>query len=596
MLEDGFRTGDLYWSASDHGVMVEPLTARRIDIVRGPASLIYSGNALGGVVDFDTRDADTPFEALARAEVGSFDYQRGQLALGGEGEAASASANLTWFEQDGFREYGAQEALRGFGTFEYDLSETLEAEVSVLYSDSELELPGPQTLAQIDAGSEASQPNNIRGDWRRFSERLRLGGDLEFEEGGRALTLGGSIMQTDVEFRRRDVQVEDNQDIALVARYRDATVFQSAEIGANLIYQRNDRQQEQFFNGGGTPPSFSGAKGDQWADNDLAATRLTVLGVAGFDLAGPVRLDVAAGWDWHTRVIEENFDATRADRPAATLDRSYDGFNGLALVSIDAPNGLTVFGGLSHVVEPPTYDVLLINRAGTPGPMNALLNGADPRRPLVRDLDAQTAVTLEGGVRGQLGGVNLDVTVFRSWIDNEIVSTTNAVTQNVTSVGNADDTLRFGVEAAATLQVAEAVFRSDDRLRLALDWTWIDASFDDDPVFGDNTLPIVVEHLLEARGVYRRGPISAEVFLTHAPDGGFADYANTVQADGYTTLGARFSYDFGPALAFIEGRNITDEQYVSSVIGARNNLNGQDNAIFAPGEPAAVTVGLQVDF
>ena len=51
MLEDGFLTGDLYWSASDHGVMVEPLTAHRIDVVRGPASLIYSGNALGGVVN-----------------------------------------------------------------------------------------------------------------------------------------------------------------------------------------------------------------------------------------------------------------------------------------------------------------------------------------------------------------------------------------------------------------------------------------------------------------------------------------------------------------------------------------------------------------
>jgi len=56
MLEDGFRTGDLYWSASDHGVMVEPLTAQRIDIVRGPASLIFSGNALGGVVDVVRHD------------------------------------------------------------------------------------------------------------------------------------------------------------------------------------------------------------------------------------------------------------------------------------------------------------------------------------------------------------------------------------------------------------------------------------------------------------------------------------------------------------------------------------------------------------
>ncbi len=51
MLEDGNRTGDLYQTASDHGVMVEPLTATRIEVVRGPAGLLYGANALGGVVN-----------------------------------------------------------------------------------------------------------------------------------------------------------------------------------------------------------------------------------------------------------------------------------------------------------------------------------------------------------------------------------------------------------------------------------------------------------------------------------------------------------------------------------------------------------------
>ncbi len=51
MLEDGNRVGDLYQTASDHGVMVEPLTAQRIEVVRGPAGLLYASNALGGVVN-----------------------------------------------------------------------------------------------------------------------------------------------------------------------------------------------------------------------------------------------------------------------------------------------------------------------------------------------------------------------------------------------------------------------------------------------------------------------------------------------------------------------------------------------------------------
>ncbi len=56
MLEDGGRTGDLYQTASDHGVMVEPLTAQRMEVVRGAASLLYGSNALGGVVNVIRED------------------------------------------------------------------------------------------------------------------------------------------------------------------------------------------------------------------------------------------------------------------------------------------------------------------------------------------------------------------------------------------------------------------------------------------------------------------------------------------------------------------------------------------------------------
>ena len=59
MLEDGHRTGDIYWTASDHGVMVEPISAARMEVIRGPASLLYGSNALGGVVNVIREDVPT---------------------------------------------------------------------------------------------------------------------------------------------------------------------------------------------------------------------------------------------------------------------------------------------------------------------------------------------------------------------------------------------------------------------------------------------------------------------------------------------------------------------------------------------------------
>ncbi len=51
VLEDGGRTGDLSATSTDHAVVIDPLMAERIEIVRGPAALVYGSNTLGGVVN-----------------------------------------------------------------------------------------------------------------------------------------------------------------------------------------------------------------------------------------------------------------------------------------------------------------------------------------------------------------------------------------------------------------------------------------------------------------------------------------------------------------------------------------------------------------
>jgi len=59
VLQDGNRVGDLSASAPDHGVSIDPLTAERIEVVRGPASLLYGNQALGGVVNVISNDIPT---------------------------------------------------------------------------------------------------------------------------------------------------------------------------------------------------------------------------------------------------------------------------------------------------------------------------------------------------------------------------------------------------------------------------------------------------------------------------------------------------------------------------------------------------------
>ncbi len=59
ILQDGQRMGDLSSQSGDHGVTVNPAAAQRIEVVRGPATLLYGANAIGGLVNVITNDIPT---------------------------------------------------------------------------------------------------------------------------------------------------------------------------------------------------------------------------------------------------------------------------------------------------------------------------------------------------------------------------------------------------------------------------------------------------------------------------------------------------------------------------------------------------------
>lgn len=51
VLEDGRTTGDISTSSPDHALAIDPINSNHIEILRGPAALVYSPNAMAGVVN-----------------------------------------------------------------------------------------------------------------------------------------------------------------------------------------------------------------------------------------------------------------------------------------------------------------------------------------------------------------------------------------------------------------------------------------------------------------------------------------------------------------------------------------------------------------
>jgi iron complex outermembrane receptor protein len=93
IVEDGLRMGDLSSQSGDHGVNINPAAASRIEVVRGPATLLYGGNAIGGLVNVITNDIPA---APVRKPTGSITLDAASGAPGGGGGGDVTVGNGTF--------------------------------------------------------------------------------------------------------------------------------------------------------------------------------------------------------------------------------------------------------------------------------------------------------------------------------------------------------------------------------------------------------------------------------------------------------------------------------------------------------------------
>ncbi len=113
ILQNGMKMGDISATAHDHAVILDPQSIERLDIVRGPASLIYGSSAMGGIVNAHTADIPSNWTS------GSGGY------IGGEGQTGttSLSGSGRWTYGTGSRALTLRSSLRNTGNMQTPIGE-----------------------------------------------------------------------------------------------------------------------------------------------------------------------------------------------------------------------------------------------------------------------------------------------------------------------------------------------------------------------------------------------------------------------------------------------------------------------------------------
>lgn len=86
VLQDGVRNGSVGSQSGDHGEPVDTLNLERLEVIKGPATLLYGSNAIGGVVNAVTSDEDDPHEGIRGyvTALGATQFRQGGASGGAE--------------------------------------------------------------------------------------------------------------------------------------------------------------------------------------------------------------------------------------------------------------------------------------------------------------------------------------------------------------------------------------------------------------------------------------------------------------------------------------------------------------------------------
>lgn len=148
VLNEGLGTIDVSAASPDHAVSAEPGFSDRVEILRGPAALLYGSSAVGGVVNIV--DRHVPHEKPRTLLTGQFElsYGTGADDKTGRAEISGAVNNAVWQASFLRRQTGDVE-IPGFAEHDHDEHEGEEEE------EAEDHLPGilPHSAISTTSGS-----------------------------------------------------------------------------------------------------------------------------------------------------------------------------------------------------------------------------------------------------------------------------------------------------------------------------------------------------------------------------------------------------------------------------------------------------------
>ena len=496
VLLDGVGTADAANTSADHATTIDPLTAIRVEVLRGPAALLYGSQAIGGVVNvLDRRlPLEVPDEPFHFDAMTAFDTAN-DLVSGGASIDIAAGDSIVLHADASYRETGDRQ-IPGFqltDAFRNDLladadeeeeeGELEEAEELREAANQSGYLPNSSTeMFTVNGGigvflGESSLAASVGyfetdyglvgrpGAGHHHGEEGEEGDEEEGEEEGEeTVSIGLEQIRADL---RANIYLGTGffSNLQLRGGFSDYThtEFEGDEVGTVFNTETAEVRAELIQNGGGVI-------GLQYSDRDFAAvgeeafvapnqtTQFAVFTVQEFDLGG-IELEAAGRYE-------------RVDVSSNPLgvERDFDLFSGALSVVKEMGEGIRGGLTLSRSQRAPAGEELF---ADGPHIATQSFEIGDV------DLEVESAWGGELFARGNVGSSDFGVSVFYQSFDDYIFLSPTGEEEDELPVFQflQEDASFFGFEADIVFPIVE----SDEGLTLMTDLraSYVDGSLDE---------------------------------------------------------------------------------------------------------------------
>lgn len=569
VLLNGRRLTDIDLSGVDFSAIPRD-SIERIEITRGNSgAVLYGDGAVGGVINIITKTGtDRPPSARVEAGFGSFKRREiNATASASHGPfAVLVSGNAV--NSDGYRVNDDVRQRNGVGDLRYT-GDTGKAWLNISGDDQHLGLPGARlvTLTSSELVSDrrgATTPN-------AFSEKK--GGSLTF---GVSRVVGQGIeLILDGNLRRKDQTVFSS---LFGGDTSDVRTLQSGSVTPRAILDG------QLF---GMPTKVT--TGFDYYNSQLEAKRSVALTDPPYDKYNLNQQSVAAYWQ-QTLALAPSTDISWGVRLQRTKLSARDVYDPTAPGAFSAQptpldttetnhalhlgaehrfsTAFAVFGRLARSFRTPNVD----ERIG----VNAF--------PVDFKLKTQTSFDAEAGIRGRIGMLEYQSSVYDMLLNNEILFIPfPPIGANI----NLDPTRRYGVENAATLHLSE-----DLRLKGGLSYT---RAVFREGIYTGSDVPLVSRwtgNLGLSWNIYQKLAVFDAVVRfvgARRMDNDQANFQPTIPA--HTTVDVRLGGEYKNLFWSASVQNLFDVEYFDYAV-ASSSTYGRYNAYPLPGRTYMVKAGM----